>query len=56
MLAEGPARVKVIREACEEQKFSTATLYKVGRDLGVEEYESNGRKWWRLDNDEAPVV
>lgn len=47
-LKDGPKRVSNTRSEGEFQGFSSRTIYKAMRHLKVEEYESEGRKWWRL--------
>jgi hypothetical protein len=50
ILARWPIRVSDIRKACESAGYSTKSLYKAKAGLGVEEYEMNGYKWWKLSN------
>jgi hypothetical protein len=54
----GPAARKVasMRHEAETAGFTVGTLYRAMRLLGVEEYESDGRKWWRLAGDENPFA
>ena len=47
-LADGPKRVSNTRSEGEFQGHSSKTMYKAVKHLGVQEYESEGRKWWRL--------
>lgn len=47
-LAGGSARVSVLRNLAEDKGISTKTLYAAFRNLDVEEFEMEGRKWWRL--------
>lgn len=57
-LAAGPARVSQVRSDAERQGYSAKTLYAARDEIGVEEEEISGRKWWRLpqktnhDNDD----
>jgi hypothetical protein len=63
-LAMGPVRVSVIRNEAEDADpaINPNSLYKARDLLGVEEYEQQNRKWWRLtengqphdDNHDAP--
>lgn len=55
-LQHGPRKVGITRNEAEESGFSVGTLYNAKRLLGVEEYESEGRKWWRLAPDENPFA
>jgi hypothetical protein len=47
-LADGSRRVSVIRGMAEKHGIATKTLYAAKRLVQVEEFESEGRKWWRL--------
>lgn len=59
-----PSRVSEVRREAEAEprKFATKTLYAARDGLGVEEYEVDGRKWWKLpldaetDDLEAPCL
>ena len=50
-LTPNPAAVKDIRTESDKAGFSAKTLYQAKDELKVDEYEVNGRKWWKL-----PVV
>jgi hypothetical protein len=53
-LLEGPERVQVIRNEAEEGNLcGAATLYRAKGKLGIEEYTLQGKKWWRLRDEEA---
>jgi hypothetical protein len=47
-LDPGPARVKDARRAAEAEGFTSTPLYTAARSLKVEQYEIDGRKWWKL--------
>jgi hypothetical protein len=47
----GPKRVNELRTAAEEVGFSAGTLYQSKDELEVEQFEAQGRKWWRLPAD-----
>jgi hypothetical protein len=59
-LAAGPARVHSVREEGEQRqpKISSKTLYNAVRHLQgqdrLEEFEAEGRKWWRLTHPDPP--
>lgn len=47
-LKHGARRVSMIRDAAEDKGITAGSLYRAKEFLGLEEYESEGRKWWRL--------
>jgi hypothetical protein len=49
-LSPGPARVFEIRNQATANGFSSKTAYEAKRRLNLNEYESQGVKWWRLTN------
>jgi len=49
-LSPGPARVFEIRNQATANGFSSKTAYEAKRRLNLDEYESQGVKWWRLTN------
>lgn len=50
-----PKMVSVTRKLAEEAGFNANLLYR-GKDyLHVEEYESEGKKWWRLMEEESKI-
>jgi putative DNA primase/helicase len=50
-LEEGPKAVGSAREAAEEKGISSRDLYRAKEKMPVEEYRSEGRKFWRLVDD-----
>ncbi len=57
-LAHGARRVSHLRTQAEAAQYSSSTLYTAKDFLGVEQFESEGRKWWTLQRvatqDEIP--
>lgn len=53
-LEKGPRKVSTTRHEAEECGFTVGTLYRAMRLLRVEEYEADGRKWWRPGSDGNP--
>lgn len=47
-LSSGPRRVGDIRARGQAEGFSGGAVYRARDEVGVEEYEEGGRKWWRL--------
>ena len=47
-LSDGARKVGMTRDAAEKAGFTTGTIYRAMRALSVEEFETEGRKWWRL--------
>ena len=47
-LSDGARKVGMTRDAAERAGFTTGTIYRAMRALCVEEFETEGRKWWRL--------
>jgi len=57
-LAIGPQRVSQLRTDAEKAGFASQTLYDARGWLGVEEFETDGRMYWRLkleESDDADV-
>src|SRR5262249_50716399 len=52
-LESGEKRVSSARTEAEAKGFSPGTLYAAKDRLGVEEYVSGGKMWWRLGADGA---
>ncbi len=50
-LRMSPQRVGNTREAAEMAGISARTLYRARDAIGVEEYLSEGKKWWRLTSE-----
>ncbi len=56
-LSNGARRVSALRTLSDEHGISSKTLYAAKDYLGVEEFESENRKWWRLVGQPgAPIV
>lgn len=53
-LQAGPKRVSYTRDDAETAGYDSKLLYRAMRLLKVEEYETQGRKWWRLPSDTIP--
>lgn len=53
-LIGGSLKVHMLREGAEAEGFSSKTLYAAKQRLQLEEFESQGRKWWRLEGSEHP--
>jgi hypothetical protein len=51
-LGHTPKRVSVVRDAAAKAGFSASVLYKAKDALGVEEFEAENRKWWKLTTDD----
>lgn len=47
-LEQGPAQVGPLRRKWETAGHSTSTMYRARDAIGAEEFEAEGRKWWRL--------
>lgn len=47
-LESGPRRVSYTRDDAEQAGIAAKRLYRAKESLGVEEYTSEGKKWWRL--------
>jgi hypothetical protein len=47
-LAMGSVRVSYTRDAAQDAGIGTAILYRARDLLGLDEYEMDGRKWWRM--------
>jgi hypothetical protein len=47
-LRDGPKRVSYLRRSAEEKGIVARTLYRAKDDLGIEEFEMQDKKWWRL--------
>jgi hypothetical protein len=47
-LTPNPARVSEVRKDAEAKGYPSATLYRARDDIGVAEYQIDGRKWWKL--------
>ncbi len=47
-LQPGPKRVSVLRTLAEQAGFNANLLYKGKESLGLEEFSAEGKKWWRL--------
>jgi len=56
LLEGGPCRVSITRNEASQAGFCVGTLYNAKRLLGLEEYESEGRKWWRLRENGNPFA
>jgi hypothetical protein len=52
-LTPNPSRVKDVRGDAEKASFSADTLYRAMEALGVDEYELDRRKWWKLPSVEV---
>lgn len=50
-LTAGPKRVSHLRTAAEAKEISSTTLYRAKDELGIEEFEAEGKKWWRVASD-----
>ncbi len=47
-LKAGPKRVSHLRDDAEKEAIGAGALYRAKESLDVEEYQSQGKKWWRL--------
>lgn len=54
-LKAGECKVAAVRTEAEMEGISSKTLYAAKKALGVDEFESEGRKWWRLKEDAEAV-
>jgi hypothetical protein len=52
-LRHGPRRVSELRNDAESQGHSSKSLYAAKRELQVEQFESQGRQWWKLTAEQA---
>lgn len=55
LLQAGPQRVGITISDGEALGYTVGTLYRAARTIGAEEYETEGRKWWRLASEDEVV-
>lgn len=53
-LSMGPKRVSYTRDDAESAGISAKRLYRAKEELEIEDFESQGRKWWRLTTKSHP--
>lgn len=53
-----PARVSALRSKWESEGFRAGTMYRAKDSLGIDEYEDDRKKWWKLptptDDEDSP--
>jgi hypothetical protein len=50
-LKTGPKRVSYTRQDAEKDGFDSKVLYRAKHSMGVEEFETEGKKWWQLPSE-----
>jgi hypothetical protein len=51
-LKDGPKKVHELRKSAEQAGHSAATLYAAKEHLELEQFEAEGKKWWKLTHDD----